>query len=259
MKLEATFTQLAKENKKAFIAYLPFGFPDIDTSIELLLFLQEYVDVIEFGLPFSDPLADGSIIQYASDIALNKGADTDKFFRALKRIRNKIKKPVVILTYFNPVYKFGIKRFIQKAQESNISGLMVVDLPLEEADIYLSVARKKDMDTVFFITPTTEDYRAKMIIKASRGFVYYISVTGITGPKNLDFYDIVSHIERLKEMSCLPICVGFGIHTPSQVKKIKAVADGVIVGSALVKKIENIFARGKDWRELEKFIRWLNV
>jgi tryptophan synthase alpha chain len=257
MKIEEKFTQLKKKQKKAFIVYIPFGYPNINYTKDILFSLQDTnIDLIELGVPFSDPLADGPIIQKATNIALKKGATIKLLFETLEEIKNS-KIPILIMTYYNPLFRFGMHNFFQKMKLLNISGIMVVDLPFEESREYITEARKFNLETVFFITPTTSFQRAKNIVKASRGFIYYISVTGITGPKSLNYRPIMNHIKILKKITQLPICVGFGIHTPKQVKEVNKFSDGVIVGSSIVKFIENNFYRKDFLKRLKRYIEWL--
>lgn len=240
MRLNDKFSQLKQANKKAFIAYVPFGFPNPQATKEICLSLEQAgVDAIELGIPFSDPLADGPIIQRATTKALAKGADINNFFKTLKQLKQSLTVPIVIMTYYNPIFSYGLEKFFKQLKQAGASAILVVDLPLEEAKGYISQARKFAIDTVFFITPTTQAQRIKKIVSLSRGFIYYISVTGITGPKNIAYRSIAKQINKIKKISKLPVCVGFGIHSQKQVKAVNKFADGVIVGSNLVKFIEN--------------------
>lgn len=258
MRLKEKFAQLKKENKKAFIAYVPFGYPDISATKDICLALQRAgVDAIELGIPFSDPLADGPIIQKATTQALEKGANMDNFFLQASKLKKHLKIPLVVMSYYNPVYKFGIERFFSNLKKIGISAVLAVDLPLEEASEYIKEAKRFDLDTIFFITPATSDERIKKIIKHSKGFIYYISVTGITGPKTLKFSELASHIKAIKDKTSVPVCVGFGIHTKEQVKKISSLSDGVIIGSQIVKFIENNHGKRHFPRSLEAYVKRL--
>ncbi|MFH1772705.1 MAG: tryptophan synthase subunit alpha [Candidatus Omnitrophota bacterium] len=256
MRIEDKFKQLKKEGRKAFIAYVPFGFPKPACTGDIILTLQDSgVDIIELGIPFSDPLADGPIIQKASAIALANGATVDKAFKVLKNIKNSLNIPIVIMTYYNPLYRYNQDKFFKKMKEVGASGIMVVDLPVYEARDYIKKSRQYDLETVFFITPTTKRSNAVKIAKVSRGFIYYISVTGITGPKFLNYKRIKSNIVKLKSITHLPVCIGFGIHKPAQLKHINSFCDGAIVGSALVKFIESNFRKKSFSKLLTKYIR----
>ncbi len=260
MKIKDKFDQLKRENKKAFIAYVPFGFPDIKHTKDIILTLQESgVDIIELGIPFSDPLADGPIIQKATFDALSAGANIKKLIVFLSQIKDSIKIPIVIMTYYNPLFKFGIDRFFRKMSEFDVSGITIVDLPVEESKVYISQARKFKLETIFFVTPTTSFERAKKIVNTSRGFIYYISVTGITGPKELHYQPLISHIKRIKRITKVPVCIGFGIHSRKQVEKLSTFSDGVIIGSSIVKFIENNYSKKDFLTRLKHYIKSLNA
>ncbi len=258
MRLKDKFKQLAKENNKAFIAYIPFGFPNVDLSCKIFLALQEAgVDIIEIGIPFSDPLADGPIIQRATSIALKKGVNQDIFFKSFDKIKKLIKIPVVIMSYYNPIYKYGINKFFQKMKTIGFSAITIVDLPVEEGKIYLEEAGKYNMDTIFFITPVTSSERANKIAKYSKGFIYYISVTGITGANDLDLVSVRQHLNNIKKMTTLPVCVGFGIHSREQVIKISKFSDGAIVGSEIVKFIDENYKQKDFLNKLKNHVKYL--
>ncbi|UCC94311.1 MAG: tryptophan synthase subunit alpha [Candidatus Omnitrophota bacterium] len=255
MSIQDKFKQLKKDGKKAFIVYIPFGFPHPRYTKDILLALQDTgVDIVELGIPFSDPLADGPIIQKASSRALENGANQEKMFATLQRIRSFLKTPMVIMTYYNPLFMFGVKKFFRRMNELGVSGITVVDLPLEESSHYIKEARQFDLETVFFITPTTHIGRAKKICRASRGFIYYISVTGITGPKSFSYAPLLSHIKILKNITRLPLCVGFGIHTRTQAEQINKFSDGIIVGSSIVKFIAQHYHDKDFLRKLKKYV-----
>ncbi|MBU1366958.1 MAG: tryptophan synthase subunit alpha [Candidatus Omnitrophica bacterium] len=259
MRIEEKFKQLKKEGKKAFIAYIPFGFPKIGYTKDIILALQASgVDMIELGVPFSDPLADGPIIQKAASLALKQGADIEKLFITLEGIKKSLKIPLVIMTYYNPLFKFGIEKFFTKMQAVEVSGIIVVDLPHDESRNYIEKTRKFDLETVFFITPTTSKSRQEKIVKISQGFIYYISVTGITGPKSFTFTPLTSYVKDLKKITELPICVGFGVHTPLQVEKIRSFSDGVIVGSGIVEFIGKHFRQKNFLNKLKTYVNFLN-
>ncbi|MDP2924229.1 MAG: tryptophan synthase subunit alpha [Candidatus Omnitrophota bacterium] len=258
MTIKDKFNQLREEGRKAFIAYVPFGFPSIKRTKDILLTLQEAgVDIIELGIPFSDPIADGPIIQEATTIALNKGANIQNLFVTLKELKKDLKIPVALMTYYNPVFRFGIRKFFAKMHSLDISGIIVVDLSLEESATYIKEAKNFLIETIFFITPVTPIERAKKIIKASNGFIYYISVTGTTGIRDISYASLATHIRKLKTMTKLPICVGFGIHTRKQVKKVYQFSDGAIVGSAIVKFIRDNHSKRGFLERLRKYVKSL--
>ncbi len=257
-KIVDKFKELSSKKDKASIAYLTFGFPSISFTRDIITALQNSpVNMIEIGIPFSDPLADGPILQEASRIALSQGADTNKLFSTIKLLKGKVKTPLIIMTYYNPVYRFGVDRFIKTAKDAGISGIMVVDLPMEEASGFVKKSRRADIDTIFFVTPETSNERIKKIVKLSRGFIYYISVTGITGPKKLPLNSISRDIKRINKFSHIPVCVGFGIHKKSQVEEVLKISDGVIVGSALAGFIKNNYKDRDFLKKLDSFLRRL--
>jgi len=259
-KITDKFRQLSADNKKAFIVYLTFGFPSVSFTRDIILALQKSpVNMIEIGIPFSDPLADGPILQETARIAISKGANTDRLFSAIGSLKRKISTPLIIMTYYNPIYRFGVDRFLKNAKSAGISGIMVVDLPIEESSYFVRKSRRLDIDTIFFVTPETQSKRIKEIVKTSRGFIYYISVTGITGPRSLSFNSIYKNIKHIKKFSKIPVCVGFGVHKRSQVRELSRISDGVIVGSALAKFIKNHYENGDFFKKLDYFIKRLYV
>jgi len=254
MRLKDKFKQLKKEGRKAFIAYVPFGFPNPAATKGICLSLQRGgADIIELGIPFSDPLADGPIIQRATTKAIASGANINNFFKTLKQLKQSLTIPVVVMTYYNPVFNFGLGAFLKQLKTHGLSSALVVDLPLEEAASYIRQARRLDIDTIFFVTPTTSTERIKRIAAISRGFIYYISVTGITGPKNIAYKSISKQINSIKKMSKLPVCVGFGIHSAKQVRVVNKISDGAIVGSSIVKFIEDNYSKKGFLRRLERY------
>lgn len=258
IRLEDKFKELKKKKKKAFIVYVPFGFPNLKATRGICLSLQEAgVDAIELGIPFSDPLADGPIIQKATTAALAKGANMDNFFKELSQLKKSLKIPLVIMSYYNPIFKFGLVKFLKKMKQLGASALINVDMPIDEGTEYIKEARKIGIDTIFFVTPVTSAKRLRRIVKQSRGFIYYISVTGITGPKELKYAALKKDVKSIKRVTKVPVCVGFGIHSREQVAKINTFSDGVIVGSSVVKFIET-HHRNKDFlKKLKNYIRSL--
>lgn len=258
MKTKDKFSQLKKEGKKAFIAYIPFGFPDAQYTSDIVLALQQAgVDAVEIGIPFSDPLADGPIIQRAAEQALNKGANLGNFFQVLESLSGKVQIPLIIMTYYNPILRFGMDKFFKRMNAAGIESVMIVDLPIEESEEYIKKAEEFNLETIFFITPTTQWRRARLIIRAAGGFIYYISVTGITGERDFAYGTISEHIKRIKKISNLAVCVGFGIHSRQQVQEVSSFSDGVIVGSSIVKFIGENYQRKDFLDSLKKYIKLL--
>lgn len=258
MTIKEKFQQLKKQGKKAFIAYVPYGFPTIKQTKDIIFALQEAgVDIIELGIPFSDPVADGPVIQGAASIALKNGANTKNLFSTLNKIKKDIKVPLALMTYYNPVFICGAERFFKSMNSAGTSGILTVDLPIDEASEYVKKAKKYKIETVFFITPVTPLSRAKKIIKACRGFIYYISVTGTTGVREISYGTLAGHIKQLKKETNLPVCVGFGVHTKEQFVSICKFSDGAIIGSAIVKFIKENYSKRNFLYSLKKYVKSL--
>ncbi len=238
-RIDKKFKELRKKHKKAFIVYICAGDPDIDTTEELVITLENSgVDIIELGMPFSDPLADGPTIQAASQRALEKGINLYKIFHLIKKLRRKTRIPIVLMGYYNPVIKYGLKRFVKDATKAGADGAIIPDLPVEEASEFINLSRKFKFNTIFLASPTTTNEKFREISKKSCGFIYYVSLTGVTGAREKLPTKIKSDVKKIKRHTKKPVCVGFGVSKPAQVKDINSFADGVIVGSAVIKRIE---------------------
>lgn len=258
MMLQEKFVQLKKEKRAALIAYVPFGFPRPKDTESILYALEKGgADIIELGVPFSDPLADGPIIQAAATEAIKAGASVEKLFALLKKTKDKIKTPLVIMTYLNPVLAFGQNKFFQEMNAGGVSGVMLVDSPVEESLGFIKLAHENKIDMIFFVTPTTEKTRLKKIATASSGFIYYISVAGTTGFKELCYEEAAKNVKALKKISRIPVCIGFGVHSRDQVTKLARFCDGVIVGSAIVKYIGEHEGRRDFLIGLQRFVATL--
>ena len=237
-RIEERFTALNKEGRKAFVAYLTAGDPNLKTTAELIPALEAAgVDIIEVGVPFSDPTADGPVIQAASQRALKKGATLEKILAMITGLRRFSGIPIVLFGYYNPILSYGPERFAADAAAAGVDGILVVDLPPEEADELRRYSDPAGLAFITLIAPTTDPQRARKILRGATGFVYYISVTGVTGTAVPRPDDVRQDVERLKKMTMLPVAVGFGISTPAQAATIAPLADGVVVGSALVRLI----------------------
>jgi tryptophan synthase alpha chain len=237
-RIENRWKALKKEGRKAFVAYLTAGDPSLEKTGELIPALEAAgVDIIEVGVPFSDPTADGPVIQAASQRALKKGATLEKILAMIVRLRRFSGIPIVLFTYYNPILSYGPERFAGDAAASGVDGILVVDLPPEEADELRRFTDPAGLAFITLIAPTTDPKRARKILRRASGFVYYISVTGVTGTAAPRPDDVRRDVERLKKMTPLPVAVGFGISTPAQAAAIAPLADGIVVGSALVRLI----------------------
>ena len=225
----------AFENGKAFIPFVTAGDPDLETTEKLLIEMSKNgADIIEIGIPFSDPIAEGVVIQEADLRALASGTTTDKIFEMVKRVRSEIKCALAVMTYMNPIFVYGTDKFMQRCSECGISAVIVPDTPFEEKQELAPYCDKHGIELVSLIAPTSHD-RIKMIAKESQGFVYCVSSMGVTGVRSEITTDIGEMVRLVKSVSDTPCAVGFGISTPEQAKKMSESADGVIVGSAIVK------------------------
>lgn len=233
------FDRLKRRGGKAFVAFLTAGDPSIDRTVELARELDEAgVDVLELGVPFSDPLADGPVIQRSSERALGRGTTLAAVLEAVRGIRRRTELPLVLFSYYNPLLRYGLERLAGEARDAGVDGVLVTDLPPEEAEPWLAAARPAGLDTVFLAAPTTPDERVPRIAEASRGFVYAVSLTGVTGERTALSDDARPLLARIRARTGVPVALGFGISTPEQVREAAAVADGVVVGSALVRFLE---------------------
>ncbi|MCL2773354.1 MAG: tryptophan synthase subunit alpha [Oscillospiraceae bacterium] len=226
------------KNNKAFIAFVTGGDPNIETTEKLIIAMEEAgADIIEIGIPFSDPIAEGIVIQEADERALKSGTTTDKLFDMLNGLKEKVKIPLLFMTYLNPIYTYGKEKFLKNCEECGISGVIVPDMPFEERGELSDLCKNHRIDLISMITPTSNqsDERIKMIAKEADGFLYCVSSLGVTGVRNEIKTDIKNMIEQVKKVSDIPCAVGFGISTPEQAMNMSAVADGIIVGSAIVK------------------------
>lgn len=228
----------AFENKKIFIPFLTAGDPDIETTKECIYKMEEAgAGLIEIGIPFSDPIAEGTVIQAANIRALSNGINVDKIFELVKDVRKKVKIPIVFLTYINPIYNYGYEAFFEKCREVGIDGAIIPDLPYEEKEEASIVAKKYDIDIISLIAPTSKS-RIKQIAKEASGFIYAVSSMGVTGVRAEITTDMKSIIDAIREVSKTPVAVGFGINTSGQAEYFSSISDGAIVGSAIVKIIE---------------------
>ncbi len=242
-KIQDKFIQLKSNKETALVSYVMAGYPSEKATLSAVRgLIRGGADIIELGFPFSDPIADGPVIQNASTISLNKGIKIEKFFRIVKKIRKKTNIPLVLMTYTNVLYTHGYTKFMSRAKSAGIDGLILPDMSIEESNDYLKAARKNKLDTIFLVSPNTNNVRLKKIAKASTGFLYMVAVFGTTGVQTKIHKYTIDSIKNTKKIvsNKLPIGIGFGVSTPSDVKKyVSAGVDAVIVGSANLKIIEN--------------------
>lgn len=238
-RIDAKFAKLKAEGKKAFVAYIMGGDPDVDTSLAVMKGLPAAgVDVIELGMPFTDPMADGPTIQLAGQRALDGGMTMDKVLAMVRDFRaGDSETPIVLMGYYNPIYSRGVDRFLTEAKAAGIDGLIVVDLPPEEDSELCLPAQAAGLNFIRLATPTTDDKRLPKVLQNTSGFVYYVSITGITGAAAAQAVDVAPEVARIKATTDLPVIVGFGITTADNARDIAGIADGCVVGSAIVKEI----------------------
>ncbi|KFI33453.1 tryptophan synthase subunit alpha [Haematobacter missouriensis] len=247
-RIDAKFAALKAEGRKAFVSYIMAGDPDVDTSLEVMKGLPAAgVDVIELGHPFTDPMADGPTIQRAGQRALEGGQTLDRTLHMVREFRKGDDiTPIVMMGYYNPIYSRGVARFLTEAKEAGIDGLIVVDLPPEEDAELCLPAQAQGINFIRLATPTTDEARLGTVLQNTSGFVYYVSVTGITGAQAAQAASVAPEVARIKAATDLPVIVGFGITTPEAARDIASVADGAVVGSAIV----NLIGQGKPVEEV---------
>jgi tryptophan synthase alpha chain len=240
-RLQSRFAELKEQNRAALVTFVTAGDPNYDTSLAILKGLPAAgADVIELGMPFTDPMADGPAIQLANIRALAARQDLAKTLQMVREFREgEQKTPLVLMGYFNPIHKYGVERFIAEAKESGVDGLIVVDLPPEHNADLCDPAQVAGLDFIRLTTPTTDDARLPKVLNGSSGFVYYVSVAGVTGAGSATVEHVEQAVARLRRHTDLPISIGFGIRTPDHAATIARLADGVVVGSALIDQIAN--------------------
>ena len=237
-RIEARFSKLRQEDRKGFVVYIGAGDPDLDATRKLALAFDELgVDVLELGVPFSDPLADGVVNQLAAQRGLASGTTPAKVLDTVRTIRETSDIPIVLYIYFNLVHKRGLKAFAEDAAKAGVDGLLVLDLPPEESEDYESLMRDADLCPIYLVAPTTPKERITQIVKRGRGFIYYVSREGVTGMRTDVADSLGAMTDLIRAATDLPISVGFGISTPEQVQKVAEHADAVVVGSAIVNHI----------------------
>ena len=238
-RIDDTFQRLRAEGRRAFVAFVMAGDPDPETAYTVLRGLPVAgVDIIEIGMPFTDPMADGPAIQRAGVRALAGGQTLAMTLDTVRRFRAEDQAtPIVLMGYYNPIYAMGVETFLRRAGEAGIDGLIVVDLPPEEDDELCLPARAAGLNFIRLATPTTDDHRLPAVLANTSGFVYYVSITGITGAAEVDAERVAPEVARIKGQTDLPVCVGFGIRSPAAAAAVAGVADGVVVGSAIVDRI----------------------
>ncbi|MBA7646133.1 Tryptophan synthase alpha chain [subsurface metagenome] len=243
----------SRRDHKALIPYVTVGYPTIEATLKVVpLLAQNGADIVELGIPFSDPLADGVTIQRSSFHALNKGVTPRICLDVAKKLRAKVDIPLVFMTYYNPVFHYGLEEFCSACTASGIDGLIIPDLPPQEGADLEAITKKQDLDLIYLLAPTSPDERIKLVGQRSRGFIYLVSVTGVTGTRDKLPADLEVFVSRVRELVAQPLCVGFGISTPAQAKRVAHLADGVIVGSRIIQLMES-----GDMPQVGEFVKGL--
>src|SRR4029450_13278489 len=252
------FEELKNNGKKAFIPFITAGDPDLETTVRLVLELERAGShVVELGIPFSDLLADGPTIQRSSERALRHGYGLADYLQAVTSIRRHTSIPLVLFSYFNPILQYSLERLASDARAAGVDGILGTDMPPEEADDYCSVLERHELDPIFLVAPTSSAERVGRIVQRARGFVYLISRTGVTGERENFSESVVPTLHRVRERTGLPVAVGFGISTPEQVRAVWDVAEGAVVGSAIVARIEKLAGSSQLPAQVGEFCRWL--
>ena len=257
IRIKNKFKELKQKKQKAFGVFLTAGYPSLEYSKDIFKkTLDAEVDFIEIGLPFSDPMADGPLIQHSSQIAIQQNTSVEECFDIVKEIR-KINNdiPIILMGYYNPIHYYGNLKFIKKAVLSGIDGLIIVDLPMEEDEEFYNLSYKNNLPLIRLVTPTTDEERLKKILKNAHGFVYYVSVTGITGTKSASVNDVKNKIKVIKKITNLPVIAGFGIKNSVDAKKMSSISDGIVIGSSLVNKIEEVYKKKNGLNEIFNFLK----
>jgi len=236
-RIDAAFSELKREGKKGFIPFITAGDPNLETTRKLLIELSGST-VIELGVPFSDPMADGPVIQRSSERALKHGLGVGDILEVVATVRREIETPIILFSYFNPLLQFGLKRLAEEAKAAGVDGVLVTDLSPEEAGEFDRELRANDLDMIFLVAPTSTDERLKLVAERARGFIYAVSRAGVTGVRTNVSAEAEKLVNRMRNFSSLPIAVGFGISTKEQVRDVQRYADAVVIGSAIVAEIE---------------------
>lgn len=259
-RIEAAFNELKQQGRKGFIPYITAGDPDLETTKELLIELARAgATVIELGVPFSDPMADGPVIQRASERALRHGLGIRDLLATVSAARRQTETPIILFSYFNPLLQFGLQRLAKEAKAAGIDGVLVTDLSPEESAEFETELRANDLDMIFLVAPTSTDERLKLVAQHARGFIYAVSRAGVTGVRTNVSAEAEKLVNRMRQFSSLPIAVGFGISTPDQVKDVQRYADAVIIGSAIVSEIERLQGATADVaKRVGEFVKGLN-
>jgi len=254
-RISQTFERLRSQGEKALIPFITAGDPDLHATEKLILMLEKSgADLIELGVPFSDPMADGPTIQMASERSLAHRTNLKMILELVKRVRVKTTIPIILMGYYNPFFIYGMKRLAHDAKDAGVDGILTVDLPPEEASEMKEQTDSTGLDLIFLLAPTSDEARISLIVKNASGFLYYVSLTGVTGIRSKLDKDIRKQVEKIKKSTDLPIGVGFGISTPMHAKMVAKWADAVVVGSAIIKIIEKSRSKKQMVQKVSRFV-----
>jgi tryptophan synthase alpha chain len=259
-RIQSTFAQLAQSRRKALIPFVTAGDPEPGMTVPLMHALVEAgADVVELGVPFSDPMADGPVIQRASDRALKHGVGLERVLAFVREFRTRNQAtPVVLMGYANPIEAMGTERFVDAAQKAGVDGVLVVDYPPEECASFAGLVRSHDMDLIFLLAPTSSDARMAEVAKLASGYLYYVSLKGVTGAGHLDLAEVAAKIPRIRKQTNLPVGVGFGIRDAATARAVAEFADAVVIGSAIIQQMENA-APGDQVRQAGAFMQGIRA
>ncbi|MEX2540511.1 MAG: tryptophan synthase subunit alpha [Trueperaceae bacterium] len=251
-RIDGAFAAARAENRAAFISYLTAGYPDEERFLTAARELLAVSDLLEVGLPYSDPLGDGPTVQRSSQLALESGVTPKRTLELVARLRSETEKPLLVMTYYNPVYTYegGEQAFVRDLRRAGADGVILPDLPPEEAEGLIPTARDQGLDTIFLVAPTSTEARLQIVTSACRGFVYAVSITGVTGARTTVGSEVPDLVQRVREVSDLPVAVGFGVSNAATAHPVALAADGVVVGSALVRALEEGRGVGDLAREI---------
>jgi tryptophan synthase alpha chain len=253
-RIAEAFKTLAGRGEKALITFITAGDPALDVTRDCILAMERGgADIVELGVPFSDPMADGPTIQQSSERALQAGTTLPKILAMVKSVRSTSEIPLLLMGYYNPIFRYGTAQFVTDAAAAGLDGVLIVDLPPEEAQEFKNLASAVGIDLISLLTPTSDAERMKKVARQGSGFIYYVSVTGVTGARESVAVSVSEKVEEIRRLSPLPVAVGFGVSDPSQAARVAGMADGVVVGSAIVKLFER-FKGGELVDNVEKFI-----
>ena len=255
-RLTRRFADIAQRKDKALVTFITAGDPDLATTAEMIPLLEEAgADIIELGMPFSDPMADGPTIQLSSERALAAGTTLEAVLATVRAARATSTIPIILMGYLNPIHAYGYERFAREAAQAAVDGVLLVDMPPEESREFLAAAGAHGLDTIFLLTPTSDTSRVETVAKLGKGFLYYVTVTGVTGARQEVSSSLAAELGRIRKKVKLPIVAGFGISTPEQAASVASLADGVVVGSAIVKLIEDNPDPARAEKKIRSFAR----